>query len=75
MSSIISRQRGGRVRALALDSDVASWHRDMCIGMPAAIVPVGRHDGLKLIPAQGFECHQTDFKNPATLCKIGCTLS
>ena len=51
---LISRQRRGRVRALALDSEVAFGHRDICIGMPAGIVPIGCLDGLSLIPVQGL---------------------
>jgi hypothetical protein len=48
----LSLGSGVVVRALALDSEVAFGHRDICIGLPAAIVRIGCLDGLRLIPAQ-----------------------
>jgi hypothetical protein len=47
---VISRRRRGRVRTLALDSEVAFRHGDICVGMPSAGIPVGCLDGLKLMP-------------------------
>jgi len=46
---VVSRGRRGRVRTLALDSEVALRHRDVFIGMPSPVVPIGRFNGLKLM--------------------------